>query len=638
MSLFVDDIQVKNNFYAIIIRSKSAKGKLVSVQFEHPSARWSLITAKDIPGKNSLAGADFPVLAVDEVLYIGQPVAILVGPDYSQLEENAEMCKVIVEEATPSFDIFLDDAQVFETKTLSIETGIAKDIFVDTSTSAAEKNETDSMQQETKEDSILGNMQNVPNQLVINGIYRTTIAEHWTSEQCAAIAEIADNIFVIHTSTQWADHVKRSVSQVLGTACDNIKVEETDLGINFDGKIWYPSLISSLAAIAAFTTKKNVKLVPSREDDFLYSPKRVETEITYISTLNDKGQIVETDIKIKAGLGAYSFFTDDILDEICAGALGTIKLGHVNLSAVAVRTNLPPACPFAGFGASEGHFVLERQISALADTLREEPSAFRKKIVENKKIPSDIFASLVESITVKSDFKRKWASYEMLRHVEIDKDEKIEPMRGIAFSSSGVSLIKKCGFDEAGNAVARPAIGSEKSKANFPYFACAIVEIEINLIDYQPQLKGTWIEIYAPPLSESEKESQRSVILRSLSCALAWSSSENINYIDGKINVENNVAELIQDAAMLENVHIEFVSDPADSVTPLQDEHSTSLPQECPLGVEQNDHKRPNLNFEEIPFSLFVPAYIQAVSQAVGHNFTKMPVPSWQIWNTLRGV
>jgi CO/xanthine dehydrogenase Mo-binding subunit len=422
---FVDDISLKNPLFALTIRSPAARGRLRGIECPRMPNAYSLIKAPDIPGKNRLAIPAVPVLAEGAVSYIGEPVALLVGPDEVKLNEYAALCTVQVEEENP----------FFFRGSLSPESLIAKrDIRLGDT-----------------EQSFSGA------KTIIGGTYRTGIQDHLYSDPPGAAAVLSrekssqdkpyDKI-VIHTATQWPFHVRNSVAAVLGVPPEIVVVEPSAMGVHLDGKIWYPSLIACHAALGAFILKKPVKLILTREEDFRYSPKRGGTEIQIRTALGDGGQILGTEIQVVSDMGAAGegIFTDEILDRTCLGALGAYEWDNLTLRGFALGSNIPPAGPFCGFGLSQGFFAVERHISRIADAQRQDPAEWRKNNRSSKNIAFSFglhhkghipLEEIMDTAAAMSDYRRKWASYELLRTCRRGKrGEDREPLRGIGIASA----------------------------------------------------------------------------------------------------------------------------------------------------------------------------------------------------------
>jgi CO/xanthine dehydrogenase Mo-binding subunit len=410
-SLFVSDIEPAGVLYGITIRSPIARGRLTGIECPKLTSSCTLIRHTDIPGKNSLADFALPVLAEETLSYIGEPVALLIGPDLAKIEKLAAQIKVLSEAETPVFD---PQAQVEEAVTArrDISIGETGDAFTGAKT-------------------------------VVEGTYTTGIQEHWYSEPVGAAALWAPSNkgrLTVHTATQWPFQVLRSVSQVLKIPPEHISVEPTAIGVHLDGKIWYPSLTACHAALGALVTRKPVKILLSRLENFRFGPKRNGAEIRIRSALGDKGQILATEITATANLGAHGVFAGEILDRTCLAALGSYNPGNVRIKGRAVSTNLPPAGPFAGFGMAQGFFAMECHASTIAGALRQDPMEWRADNMLSKKQLLAIGAVVSENIPLEElmntaaamgDFRRKWASYEMLKSMD-----RHEPLRGIGIAAA----------------------------------------------------------------------------------------------------------------------------------------------------------------------------------------------------------
>ena len=402
---FVEDIYPRHTLCGITIRSPIARGRLQSLECPKLPGSYSLITAADIPGENRLEDSDMPILAEERLSYIGEPVALLLGPDRNMLEEYAEQCTVIAETETPVFAAHApEDGAVLARR--EIRAGDPDAAFARAAS-------------------------------IVRGDYSTGIQEHWYAEPVGAVAWLekenaggrendgknSGKTLVVCTATQWPFHVRRSVAQALQLESAFVRVEPALIGLHMDGKIWYPSLIACHAALGAWITKKPVRFILTREEDFRYSPKRNGAEISVSSAFDSQGEIIGAEINVTVNLGAYGINSAEILDQTCLGSLGVYRFDNLKLSGAAVRTNIPPQGPFSGFGLAQGFFALERHLSHVADLRKHDPAEWRKnRFPVNGSLPfGPAFKEgapgeqLLDTAAAMSDYYRKWASYELLR-------------------------------------------------------------------------------------------------------------------------------------------------------------------------------------------------------------------------------
>jgi CO/xanthine dehydrogenase Mo-binding subunit len=684
----VDDIEPAGVLYGITIRSPISRGVLVGFECPKLPVSYILIRSTDIPGKNCLDEFALPVLAAETLSYIGEPVGLLIGPDRIKVEKLAGQIKVIAEEGTP----VLYPHAVPEDAVLA-----RRDAAIGETEEAFKKAKT-----------------------IVEGIYNTGIQDHWYPESAGAVAiwesEKEDpGRITVHTATQWPFQVLRSVAQVLKYPRNRVTVEPAAIGIHLDGKIWYPSLLACHAALGAFITKKPVKILLSGIEDFRYSPKRNSAEIRIRSALGDKGQLLATEISVLADMGAYGVFTNEILDRTCLGALGAYKAGNIRIQGQAISTNVPPASPFGGFGMAQGFFAMERHASIIADTLHQDPMEWRTDNLLHKKRLLAIGASIQEAMppelldtaAAMGDYRRKWASYEMLREYrrKNGKTEKHETLRGIgiaaAYQGSGflypgkdkgvyeveMTLDKEgkleirsgmvssndeyvyiwqkiaaeilsidagavrvvfgntsLGIDSGPATLSRSitavtrlveraclAVRKQRFRDPLPItvrrfcrpvkkpgwagvsfdenafthlaWGAAVVEAEIDPIEFIPKIRGVWLGIDGGKIL-SEERARRSLKL-SVIHALGWASREKIAYTEGQIPNHQFDHYDIPSPQDIPPIHIDFI---------------------------WNDAAHPK-GIGELPFNCVPAAFIQAVSQAADYPFKRIPLTARDIWD-----
>jgi len=412
-SVFLEDIYPPDLLYAVTIRSPVTKGILRDIKYPKLPEGYTIITAANIPGKNIFPDTDMPILAAGNLSYIGEPVALLLGPDKSKLDEMSVDCKVIADEEKAVFTC--EEASQTDNKPAAvreINIGDTEDVFQKTGK-------------------------------IVTGSYITGIQEHWYAEPAGAVTCYdIDNNLVVKTATQWPYHVKRSIACFLGIDQSAVNIEPTSLCLHMDGKFWFSSLVSCHAALGTFITKKPVRLILNREEDVLFSPKRCSSNIDIVSTIDEKGNITAAAVDISVNLGAYGVNSYEILDQVCLGSIGFYNIQNLKIRARADRTNIPPQGPYSGFGLSQGFFALERHVSQIADMVNQDPAQWRiDHLSSNLILPVDSPAEKLSSeelinITVKkSDYSRKWASYELLRQsFKGKKQEKRENPRGIGIA------------------------------------------------------------------------------------------------------------------------------------------------------------------------------------------------------------
>ena len=104
---YVCDLTLPDMQYAYMVRSTVPRGKIKAIHLPELPAGYYFISAKDIPGKNELwmITKDWRCFADGYVLYVGETIGLVVGPDRAVLKKLRAQIKVDYEEETPAVTI-----------------------------------------------------------------------------------------------------------------------------------------------------------------------------------------------------------------------------------------------------------------------------------------------------------------------------------------------------------------------------------------------------------------------------------------------------------------------------------------------------------------------------------------------------
>ncbi|MCA1754515.1 MAG: molybdopterin-dependent oxidoreductase, partial [Spirochaeta sp.] len=278
--------------------------------------------------------------------------------------------------------------------------------------------------------------------------HTTGAQEHLYNEPQGAFCVREDKTrIVVHSATQWPFLLRDTVCSVLNISARNCVIRTADIGTSLDGKLWYPALTAAHAALGCFLTGKPLKIMYSREEDFRFSTKRAPAHIRYATSVDENGEIESMDITVHLAVGAYGVFTHEMLSRTALAATGHYRRKNLRITARAVRTNLPPANVFSGFGDGAGSFALESHISRVVAATEFVPSSWKaanlltrgEHDITGILLDNDADAgALIEKVAANSDFNRKHAAFELQKKRRGAREEiGIRPRGiGIAFASS----------------------------------------------------------------------------------------------------------------------------------------------------------------------------------------------------------
>lgn len=360
-SHFIDDINIPDGtLFASVFYSPVAHGKIISINFEQAKLTKGvrgIFTYKDIPGENQIGGIipDEPLLAEDEVHFIGMPVAIVVAESKLISREAVKNIKIEIE----PLEIITDPREAFKKGKLIIPPRIFKNGDADNAWKDCD--------------------------VIVEGECESGGQEHLYLETQGAFAFPVEGGGVkIISSTQGPTTVQRVVSKILGMPMNKIEVEVLRLGGGFGGKEDQASPWAAMAALAALKLNKPVKLILPRHDDMIMTGKRNPYTSDFKIGLTKEGKILAYEVTFYQNAGASADLSPAILDRSLFHCTNSYYIPNVKATGYSCRTNLPPNTAFRGFGGPQGKFVIECAIYKAAGKLGMDAFTIQKKNLLNE--------------------------------------------------------------------------------------------------------------------------------------------------------------------------------------------------------------------------------------------------------------
>ncbi len=400
---YVCDMTLPDMQYAYMVRSTIARGRIKAIHVPELPAGYHFISAKDIPaqGKNELwmIAKDWRCFAEDYVLYVGETIGLVVGPDRGVLKRLKAQIKVDYEEQTPA--VTIDDAiqcvggPMFPEK----NSNVMCELFCEKGRPMDEVfAEADEVFEETIE---------------------TPYQEHVHLETNSAIADMEDGKFVFYASAQCPFYIRKSVAGLLGIPYEDIIVRQCTTGGAFGGKEHFPDVLCGALLVAENKLRKPIKLVFDREEDTQFSVKRHPSKCIYKTAVKD-GKIIGVYGHIYYNCGAYLSSSYVVLQRGVFHGNGVYTFDNTYLKGEGMGTNMFPSCAFRGFGAPQTIFAIETHLDHLARHLGVDPLEFKMQyiakrgdetttnghIIEEVKLPE-----MLEVVTREADYWRKAKEY-----------------------------------------------------------------------------------------------------------------------------------------------------------------------------------------------------------------------------------
>ena len=189
--------------------------------------------------------------------------------------------------------------------------------------------------------------------VVVEGTFRTPHNEHAYLEPEAGLAYLKDGRVVVEVGTQDAHHCRDQIAQVLALPAARVVVQRTVMGGGFGGKL--DLVLPALLGLAAHRTARPVRMVYSREESLLVSPKRHPYRIALRVGATRSGRLTALSGEIVGDVGAYATLSPGVLTRSVLHLPGPYRVPAVSVLGRGVYTNGPPCGAMRGFGVPAGH-------------------------------------------------------------------------------------------------------------------------------------------------------------------------------------------------------------------------------------------------------------------------------------------
>ncbi len=358
---YIDDYKFGDMLYGATVRATVPHGNIKSLNSE-PALKIdgvvSVYTHKDIPGKNEVPFifCDYPLLAEKKVLFHGQPVALVVAKTPEIAKFAAKKVEVTYQELPAITDVHQslkkDAVKIFG----------ADNIF-------------------KKYDIVRGDAEKafLTADVVVEGTYTTNYQVHAYLEPQGMIAvPQPEGGVVIYGSMQCPFYIHDAISHILNVPQNKVRIVQTTTGGAFGGKEDVPSIVAGHAALAAYLSKKPVKIIYSREEDFQSMSKRHPSYIEIKYAADKKGKITAAQVRYILDGGAFSTLSPVVLWRGAVHAAGPYNIPNVKIEAICAATNKVPSGAFRGFGQPQATFANESLLDELAVKLNMSPLKLRR--------------------------------------------------------------------------------------------------------------------------------------------------------------------------------------------------------------------------------------------------------------------
>jgi CO/xanthine dehydrogenase Mo-binding subunit len=313
---------------------------------------------------------DQPILAMDKVRYVGEPVAAVLARDPHVAEQAARLVAIEYEELPAVFD----EVEARTSKVVVHEELKPAGTFPDLKHLHGVRDTNVALDFQLRR----GNPDRAFTEAahVFEHTFKTQQVLHVPLEPYVSIAETDGKRMTIHTASQSPSFVRLEIARLLGWAENRVRVRVPFLGGGFGGKLYIK--LEALVAALSLLTNWPVKISLTMEEQFYTLTKHAST-FRIKSAVDKSGKVTARECEVWWNGGAYADIGPRITQKSGFTAPGPYDIDTIKIDSYALYTNLPPAGALRGFGIPQLVWAYESHTDLIARALGRDPVEFRRR-------------------------------------------------------------------------------------------------------------------------------------------------------------------------------------------------------------------------------------------------------------------
>lgn len=320
----------------------------------------AVLTHQDVPGRRhyGLIVRDCPVLAMDQVRYHGEPVAIVAADDAETARRAAGAIVVEYELLPPVTDL---RRALFDPHCPRVHPG--GNLVRHQPIRRGHPNDPSVRAQAEVE---------------ISREYQVGMQDQaFLGPEAGLAYPLPDGGVHLHVATQWLHADLEQIAPCLGLPEQKVHLTLAGVGGAFGGR--EDLSVQIHAAMLALRTGRPVRMVYNRKESFFGHVHRHPAIMRYTHGARRDGTLVYVIAEILLDGGAYASTTEAVVGNASSLGAGPYEVEHVAIDAYGAYTNNPPCGAMRGFGAVQACYAYEAQMDALAAALGMHPLDLRAR-------------------------------------------------------------------------------------------------------------------------------------------------------------------------------------------------------------------------------------------------------------------
>jgi CO/xanthine dehydrogenase Mo-binding subunit len=338
----------------------------------------AVLTAADLPIAPGAAGRAAEPLAREEVVYSGQPVALVVAESEAAAADGVDAVVVECDPLPAVLDLEAAMAPGSPAARVRERGGEAADVGAAHAQADGDEDAGgDEQGNVVARRRLAAGEDGASPDASAAGRFRTSwMYQAYLEPQTATAWLEPEGDLVVSTSTQGAFATRQLVADTLGLPLDRVRVRPAPLGGGFGGKLM---IVEPLVAAAALALRRPVRLALTRMEDFASTNPAPGQLLELEATASRDGSMATVRGRVIVDRGANDKFALETLSAMLAA--GPYRWSARDIEAVGVLTNRVAFGAYRAPGAPPAAFAVESLVDELAAGLGLDPIEMRLRNV-----------------------------------------------------------------------------------------------------------------------------------------------------------------------------------------------------------------------------------------------------------------
>ena len=373
---YTHNMRLRGMLYGKIFRSTVPHGRIRSIDTKQAQALpgvHCVVTGEDIrklipEPYYGPAFHDQPILALDKVRYVGEPVAAVLASDPHVAEEAAQLIAAEYEELPAVYD----EVAAMQPDTLVHDVLRPAGTFADLKHLQGRKGTNVALDYHLRRGDADKAFATAPR--VFEHTFKTQQCLHLPFEPHVAVAEPGDGRLTIYTSNQTPSFIRIEIARLFGWPENRVRVKVPYLGGGYGAKVYVK--LEALVAALAMLVHRPVKIALTMEEQF-YMITKHPTTFRIKSGVDSDGRVIARACKVYWNGGAYADIGPRVTQKSGFTAAGPYDIDNVSIDSYALYTNRTPAGALRGFGVPQLVWAYESHTDLIARELGIDAVEFR---------------------------------------------------------------------------------------------------------------------------------------------------------------------------------------------------------------------------------------------------------------------